>query len=85
MRAILITAAFILAALWPVTVYSQAHYRYDGQYALPDATVTPGRINPSLVAYTDGRRVLVNGVEADLCAKDFRTGPWRNVSEATKR
>lgn len=75
-----------LALLLCVTASAQmAHYRYDGQYALPDAKVTPGAVDSRLIADISGKPHMVNGVEANLCAKDFRTGPWRKVDESEKK
>lgn len=49
-----------------------AKYRHDGQILLPDATVTPGAINPELT-------------KEKICSKSFRTGPYRNVPESEKK
>lgn len=57
--------------------------QYNGK--LPDARCTPGEVNPSLVADVSGKPHLENGVEANLCASDFRTGPWRKVSQSEKK
>lgn len=83
MRRVLVLAA---AALCAAACFSQTcSYRHDGQYALPDAACTPGAANPQLMADPSGKSHMVNGVEANVCAKDFRTGPWRKVSEVEKK
>lgn len=46
------------------------HYGHNGIALLPDAKVTPGAIRT-----TD---------ESGICAKTFRTGPYRKTTEATK-
>lgn len=76
-----------LAVLFLLTtpLFAQAHYGHDGQYALPDPKVTPGAVDSRLIADTSGKPHMVGGVEANLCAKDFRTGPWRKVSESEKK
>ena len=51
---------------------------------LPNATFTPGAVDTRLVADVTGAAHLVGGVEANLCAKSFRTGPWRKVSQSEK-
>ena len=54
-----------------------ATYRHDSQMALNDLKVTPGAVNPNAVADTTGAQHLVNGIEENVCAKDFRTSPIR--------
>lgn len=61
------------------------HYRHDGIYLLPDPHCTPGQANPDMLVDVHRGKFLVNGVEANICAKDFRTGPWRKVSESEKK
>lgn len=78
----------ILPALLIATAAAQtggARYRHHGAVLLPDARVTPGAVEPALVADTTGRPHMVGGHEANLCAKDFRTGPWRRVDESLKK
>ncbi len=75
----------VLLLTAPLAAQQTAHYGKDGAYTLPDARVTPGAVNVQLVADTTGKPHMVNGVEANLCAKDFRTGPWRKVSESEKK
>lgn len=62
-----------------------AHYRHHGQYALPDAQATPGAVDARLVADPSGKAHMAGGAEANLCAKDFRTGPFRKVDESLKK
>ncbi len=54
-----------------------AHYGHDGKFALPDPKVTPGAINTACVADLSQKQHIVNGIEENICAKDFRTGPIR--------
>ena len=77
--------SFVLLALCIQPAVCQAHYVHDGKYALPDSKFTPGAIDSRLIADTSGKHHVVNRVEANLCAKDFRTGPWRKVSESEKK
>lgn len=58
-------------------IAATARYRTNGGKALPDARVTPGAVNPHAVADTSGKPHLVAGVEMNICARDFRTGPIR--------
>lgn len=75
-----------LLMAWPKPVHSQtAHYGHDGQYALPDASVTPGAINPEVIADVSGDHRIVDGVEVNICAKGFSTKPFRKTTEAMKR
>jgi hypothetical protein len=60
-------------------------YKKDGQYLLPDPKLTPGVVNPVIIADLSKASHIVNGVEANMCAKDFRTGPYRATSESTKK
>lgn len=75
----------LLMIAFAVGARAQAHYRQDGAYKLPDARFTPGAADLRLIADTSGARHMVGGLEANLCAKDFRTGPWRKVSESEKK
>ncbi len=80
----LLVVAFLLLMAWPV--HSQTcHYGHDGAYLLPDPHCTPGQADSRLIADMSGKTHMVNGVEANICAKDFRTGPWRKVSESEKK
>jgi hypothetical protein len=65
--------AFLAIILLAATacVAQTAHYRQHGPATLNDLAATPGA--------TTGMTA------AQLCAKDFRTGTVRNVTEATKR
>ncbi len=54
------------------TPAAKCHYRRDGSYALPDPACTPGLTNPTLTKEV-------------LCAKSFRTGPYRKVEESEKK
>lgn len=80
------TLTFVLAGLMCAGVArGQAAYRHDGKFELPDASATPGTVNRDLVADPSGKPHMVDGAEANLCAKDFRTGPFRKVDESRKR
>lgn len=74
-----------VALLTAIASAQTCHYRTDGQYTLPDARCTPGQANPALIADPSGKPHMVDGHEANLCAKDFRTGPWRKVDESEKK
>ena len=69
----------ILFAVSPLPGWSlaQATYRLEGGMALPDRDVTPGAVDPAAVADLSGAPHLVNGIERNVCAKDFRTAPIR--------
>jgi hypothetical protein len=54
-----------------------AHYAHHGATKLPDPKVTPGAVNPHAVADLSGKSHMVGGIEQNVCAKDFRTGPIR--------
>jgi hypothetical protein len=56
-----------------------AHYRYNGTTELPDRTATPGQTDPLAVADITGTSHITNGVERNVCAKDFRTPPIRKM------
>lgn len=71
-------AAWTFGILLVMTCHGQtAHYRKDGGYALPDAKVTPGVVDPACVADPSGKPHKVGGLEENICAADFRTGPIR--------
>lgn len=84
-------AAAILGCLLAAGAGAQARYGHDGKFLLPDPTFTPGAANPLLVADRSGAKHIVEvpwskkKAEANICAADFRTGPWRNVSEKEKK
>ena len=61
------------AAPAPAVVSYGAH---SGE-ALPNAKVTPGAADPAAVADPSGRHHPVGGIERNVCANDFRTGPIR--------
>lgn len=61
-----------------------AHYGHEGKYLLPDKTVTPGAVNPEIIADRSRDKRLVDGVEVNICAKDFRTGPFRHTTQSMK-
>lgn len=61
------------------------HYRHHGDYLLPDPQLTPGTVNPEIEADTSRDRRLLDGVEVNICAPDFRSKPLRRTTEAMKR
>lgn len=56
-------------------------YRSSDGYALQNRKLTPGAINFSIVADRSGGRDLVQGVEHNICAADFRTAPFRDATK----
>ncbi len=66
-----------LALVCAAAAGQQAKYRHDGSYALPDAVVTPGAVDPLAVADVSRGRHIVGGIERNICAPDFRTRPIR--------
>lgn len=52
---------------------------------LPNPSLTPGVVGPSIVADLSRKPHMVNGVEHNMCAPDFRTGPFHHTTEATKK
>ena len=74
---LLVSCALLLA--------QTAHYRHSGTLALPDPTITPGTVNHDIEADLSKAPRLVNGIEVNICAKDFRTGPFRKTTAVMKR
>jgi hypothetical protein len=80
-------SALVILAMLPVTIAQTdstqaALYRSHQITAtlaapLPDAKVTPGVVDPVAVADLTKTPHMVNGVERNLCAADFRTEPIR--------
>lgn len=58
---------------------TEAAYRLEDGKALPDADVTPGAVDPHAVADLTGKKHIAGGIERNLCAADFRTGPIRKT------
>jgi hypothetical protein len=56
-----------------------AAYGHSGGMSLPDRRVTPGAVDPNAVADLSGKPHMVAGVERNICAHDFRTGPIRGA------
>jgi hypothetical protein len=74
---------------WPVAVtllwlglmgMPQAAY----PQALPDPTLTPGAVNAHVIAEPGAGAYLIDGVEYNLCAKDFRTKPFRKATKSVR-
>ena len=59
-----------------------AHYGHHGQYLLPDPTVTPGVIDTTIVADLSKKPYMVNGIEHNICAPDFRTPAFRVATKS---
>src|ERR1035441_1641337 len=55
----------------------QAQYGLSGGMALPDVSITPGVVDPLAVADPSGKSHKSDGIERNICADDFRTGPIR--------
>lgn len=62
--------AILLTLLWAMPE-PIAHYGHHGKVLLPDSTVTPG-----VVRTTSAH---------EICMTTFRTGPFRNTTQATKK
>jgi hypothetical protein len=80
---------FLAIALWAVScgmhplpaqaaAHAAAGYGSNGGLSLPDAKATPGAVDPEAIADLSGKQHLVAGIERNLCAQDFRTGPIRS-------
>lgn len=82
MRALRLTFALCVTAsacsLPAQTV--RAGYRHHGSYQLPDPKATPGATDRRAVADRSGTPHRVNGIEWNICAKDFRTKPIRALA-----
>lgn len=74
------------AALALATVCSAqtAVYGHNNKYLLPDRKITPGAVNPAIIADPSGKSVFLDGAEANICAKGFTVEPYKKVTEATK-
>lgn len=68
---------------WYPTV--EAYLGRDGKFQLPDRKITPGVVNPRLLADLSGDKhmIQVKGhlVETNICARDFRTPPFRQATK----
>lgn len=71
--------AFLLAIVCSSACAQTAYYNHNGQYSEPDAKVTPGAVNPNAIADTTGKQHMVDGIEYNICASDFRTAPIRKT------
>lgn len=61
-----------------------ASYGHNDKYLLPDRVLTPGAANPAIVGDPSGKSIMVNGVEANICAKDFTADPYKKATEAVQ-
>jgi hypothetical protein len=59
-----------------------SHYGHDGQYALPDKTISPGVVDSTLVADLSKKPHMIGGVEHNICAPDFRTPAFRVATKS---
>lgn len=75
---------FSILAMAAVCSAQTAVYGHNDKYLLPDRNVTPGAVNPAIVADRSGKSILVDGVEANICAKGFTTDPYKKTTEAMK-
>lgn len=82
----LLWLAFLLSLLmcWPAPVTSQT-LPYVEYNALPNAKLTPGAVNTQVMAEPGAGSYLIDGVEYNICARDFRTKPFRHTSQALKK
>ena len=81
-------SALVVLALLPISIAQtgtlpsaqyRSHQISPGVAApLPDAKVTPGVADPAAVADLTKASHMVDGVERNLCAADFRTEPIRS-------
>lgn len=69
----------VLILLVPCYGQQTATYGHHGQYTLPDSKVTPGAVNPHVVADMSGDKRILNGLEMNICAKDFRATAIRGT------
>jgi hypothetical protein len=65
------------AATVQTTALPTASYGTNAGNALPDAKVTPGAVDPRAMADISGKPHIIDGVERNVCAADFRTKPIR--------
>lgn len=77
--------AILVALLCCAPALAQAHYGHYGKYLLPDPVLTPGKVNTAVIADPSGDKYYDNGVEVNICAKDFSTKPFRHTTEKTKK
>lgn len=75
---------FSILALAAACSAQTAVYGHNDKYLLPDRSVTPGAVNPAIVADPSGKSIIVDGVEANICAKGFTTDPYKKTTEAMK-
>jgi hypothetical protein len=80
---LILLAALPISIAPPASNLTPAHYRShqistDSAAPLPDSTVTPGIADPDAVADLTKKPHMINNVERNLCADDFRTEPIRS-------
>ena len=61
-----------------------ASYGHNDKYLLPDRRLTPGEVNPAIVADPSGKSIMRNGVEANICAKSFTVDQYENATASMK-
>jgi hypothetical protein len=62
-----------------------AKWGNDIGFSLPDPSVTPGAVNQGCVADPSRDPLVVNGIEVNMCARDFRTRFLRHTLLSTKK
>jgi hypothetical protein len=86
-------AVFVFAFIWmrgcrgdgiAIPVFAQAgqpaaQYQIEAGMALPDPELTPGAVNAAVVADRSGAAHKFNGLEVNICAKDFRATAIRKT------
>jgi hypothetical protein len=75
----LMPAAFPQSGSTPVAHYGLHPITATSAAPIPDASVTPGVADPDAVADLSKSPHMVNGVERNICASDFRTEPIRST------
>ncbi|WP_263356946.1 hypothetical protein [Acidicapsa ligni] len=79
-----IQLAIAYLALATASVAQTAVYGHNDKYALPDRSMTPGAVNPAIVGDPSGKSIIVQGVEANICAKGFTPHPYMKVTETIR-
>ena len=72
----------MLLGFLPALSSQVARYKYNGANALPDPQATPGVVDGTIVADLSKDKRLVDGVEHNICAPDFRTPPFRVATKS---
>jgi hypothetical protein len=75
----LMPGSFAQSGSTPVAHYGLHPVTATSAVPLPDAKATPGVADPDAVADLSKSPHMVNGVERNICASDFRTAPIRST------